>query len=101
MHTRSECLRKCEADHGAEHHRRSLREVDRLRDRVGDVKAEREQAVHAAETNTSDEGGKNDGCAYHALSRLLGAPAGAPENGHGPGAVMMAAPGRTNQKATS
>ena len=36
-------------EHRAEHHRAALREVDRARYRVGDVEAEREQPVHAAQ----------------------------------------------------
>jgi hypothetical protein len=41
----------------AEHHRAALREVDRARHRVGDVEAEREQPVHAAERETADQCG--------------------------------------------
>ena len=38
-----------EAQHGAQHHGAALREVHRAGHRVGDVEAERQQPVHAAE----------------------------------------------------
>ena len=44
-----------EAQHRAQHHGAALREIHRLRDRIGDVEAEREQPVHAAEPEPGDE----------------------------------------------
>ena len=45
------------AEHGAEHHRGALREIDGVGDDVGDVKAERDQPVHAAEPKAGDDRG--------------------------------------------
>ena len=47
--------RKGIAEHGPEHHRGALREVDRVGDDVGDVIAERDQPIHAADGKAGDD----------------------------------------------
>ena len=61
-----------EAQHGTQHHGAALREVYRVGNRIGDVEAEREEPVHAAEPDAGDESriGKHaGGCFAEAMRR--------------------------------
>ena len=59
-HRPSERDRESVAEHGPQHERRALREVDRVGDHIGDVKSERDQPVHAAEAETGNDGGRDE-----------------------------------------
>ena len=51
----AQCHPQREAQDGAQHHGAALREVDRVGHGVGDMEAQRQQPVHAAEAETGDE----------------------------------------------